>query len=242
MEHMVDPVNIIVVGGYRVGKTSLLNRLAGGDWNGLNPDYQPSSSINTVTLGLSLVDGLTLDVRIIDIPAALIGDSTHPKLSNTFNASHPLASLFRCVRIDGAFVLIDGTQKKSLQESDQWMELLSKIGPKPLMKMVLVHKSDLQVKDRVLTAKHLDKYMSNTDLVDWAYTVSHPQLGDIDPARGNVHKQKSPEELLLRMVLLVLAARQSNMYRLLVVPHIFSLKECRTYEISEMHHIWTNDD
>jgi small GTP-binding protein len=199
-----DPVKIIIVGGCNCGKTTLLKRLTAFAVP-FTDSYEATRGLNIARLSIQLTNGAVCNISIIDVGGELM-ERHDTELMNKIVEN-----------IEGVFIVVDATNVQSMKDSDNWLDLLSKVNGN-INKFLLVNKSDLPIEQRVVTPQNLDTFMSYTDIVDWSYTVGHCQLVDLDASRGNMSKQKAPEGILRRMLTGVLQRRQSNFYKLLTPP------------------------
>lgn len=245
METVLDPVVIFILGGFEVGKTSLLRRLMGGDV--CQATYSPTVGGNCATFDLPLQRNLHLTIRVIDVGAEMLaGLVGAPKIPE----KHPLHAYFGSSpqHVDGAFIVLDCSQHASLTDADFWLDIMRHNQWRRVPKMLLAHKADLPLKTRVISANLLDHFVSNahshrntTDLVSWAFTVGHPQLGDIDHRRGDLHRQNAFEVVFAQMIMQILAQRcassnaLANLYTLLPTPPLLQGLRCTQVEA-----LWQN--
>lgn len=214
MNTLLDPVYIGFFGGGEVGKTCLLRRIAN-----LCPfeEELKTDGFNYGLFQMNLKENFKIKVKIIDFSSDLLA-LYHPT-SVKPDHQNPLSTLIpnlHCV-----FLVSDITSKQSLLDCSQWMDAIvhsRRYSSTPLISYILANKADLPLKDRVISLKNLDRWRKNTESVDWAFTVGHRELGDVDPRRGNAIKQKSIEDILIQLLLLVLQRRDSKYYKLLDGP------------------------
>ena len=65
-----------------------------------------------------------------------------------------------CVSIEsiGVIIVVDVSNALSLKDSDVWLEFLSQNAPKAAFRFLVVHKADLPLSERVITARNLDLF------------------------------------------------------------------------------------
>lgn len=202
MNNLVDPIKVVFCGGYGVGKTCLLQRLAG---LATNETYLRTSGAN-VTIFNVPIGSTTIKLSVVDISAEL---GMAP-----FNAA-PLANLLQDAH--AACIVLDCGSTQSLREADQWMDMLSHV-PSISIKYMIANKADLLPGGGVVTGGQLDKFTHMAQLTDWAFTVGHPALGDVDCRRGCVGRQRTVQQIVGFIVQQVLHNRQSSYYKLMHLP------------------------
>lgn len=207
MENLLDLVKILIVGGCNCGKTTLLKRFVTYAVP-FTDCYEATQGLNIARLSLPLTNSAVCNISIIDVGGELI-ERQDPELMNKIVEN-----------IEGVFIVVDATNVQSMKDADNWLDLLSKVNGnfKKFPTYLFVNKSDLPIEERVVTTQNLDTFVSYTDIVDWCYTVGHCELVDLDASRGNMAKQKAPEDVLRRMLIGVMQRRQNNFYKLFVIP------------------------
>jgi len=223
MNNVIDPIKILVCGGYEVGKTSVVRRLSGMQFP---RDYSQTTGINHVDLVCVLKNNASVKINLIDVGADLI----HSQIDNS--SFFPVLLM----DVDAVIIVFDSTSLQSLKESDEWLDFLSKSIVKPNFKYLLVHKADLPVDKRVITAENLDRFVKNMHIDGWCYSVGHPDLSDCctNGNRGSLVHQRAPEDILKKLVLKVLTCRQSNIYKILPVPFAVEFKSWITYDYEDL--------
>ena len=58
----------------------------------------------------------------------------------------------------GVLIVVDVSNAMSLKDSDSWLEFLSENAPKTAFRFLVVHKADLPLSERVITARNLDLF------------------------------------------------------------------------------------
>ena len=222
MNNAIDPIKILVCGGYEVGKTSLVRRLAGMQFP---RDYTQTTGINHVEFVCVLKNNASVKINLIDVGADLI----HSQMDSSF---FPVLLM----DVDAVLIVFDSTSLQSLKESDEWLDFLSKSTVKPTFKYLLVHKADLPSENRVITALNLDRFVKNMHINGWSFTVGHPDLSDccVNNNRGALSQQRAPEDILRKLILRVLTSRQSNIYKVLPVPLAVEFKSWATYDYEDL--------
>lgn len=200
LNNLLDPVKIVMCGGSSVGKTSILRRLAEMR---VSDEYEPTTGVNIVNFSIPMRNSNTLKLQLVDIGADLIHCQSDSPFFSTLTSN-----------MDGFILVIDGTSASSMKDSDAWLQFFAEKSVGKVFKYLLVHKADLPQERRILSSNQLDLFVHHAGLIDWALTVGHSQLGDLDFKRGNPGKQKSPEEVIKRMLIVILQQRQSNFHKI----------------------------
>lgn len=221
MINLVDPVKILLCGGYGVGKTSLVSRLAS---KGFAREYQPTAGINVVEFSAKLKHSASIMVTVIDLGADLVLTQTDPELIPSITCD-----------IDGAFIVVDGQKSQYLKDVSYWIDMTINMNKRKIFKYLLVNKADMSESGKTFFPTELDALVQSASLEGWALTVGHPDLGDFDCSRGSIINQKSAEELLQKLVLTILLKRQSNFCKLLPVPFAIEFGRLTSYDYSEVH-------
>lgn len=215
MINLVDPVKILLCGGYGVGKTSIVGRLADANFNSV---YEPTSGINVVEFTANLKHSANIAVTVIDLGADLVQTGTDTELI-------PLLA----TDIDGAIIVVDG---QNLKDVNFWIDMTNKLTKRKICKFLIVHKADMSKSDKTFVPTELNTLVLTAHLEGWALTVGHPDFADFDCTRGNIINQKSPEEVLRELVLTILLKRQSNFCKLLPVPFTIDYSHWSSYYCS----------
>ena len=88
--------------------------------------------------------------------------------------------------------------------------------------------------------------VNQSDIVDWGYTVGHPDLIDADTRRGGPWgKQTCIETIIERLIVHVTQRRRYNFYKILPTPlkiHFFDSKELEYTNLSEFLELDENQD
>lgn len=226
MNNALDPIKIIFCGGHGVGKTSLLKRLAGMPFP---YNYDRTTGVNEFNFRVPLISGVEVSVVLVDIGAAVLQNQRHN------NAAFTALTM----NVDAAVLVVDSVSAQSMKESDLWLDFLTVyVGnhdPKNAVnKYLLVHKADLPLERRVITPHSLDEFVRMVRMGGWAYTVAHADLCDIDTARGAVHRQKAPQDVLRQLVTTVLLKRQQNLYKLLPVVMELKFVDWTQYDAADL--------
>eukprot|EP01039_Chlorochromonas_danica_P005230 gene5230-5763_t len=195
MNTIVDPIKILLLGGYGVGKTALFHRLIHGQPATLH--YEPSSAGAEVAIFHLPYSSSSIKLILVDVAAELI-----------MSRSDLLVTLFHDAH--AALIVVDCADKHSFQEADQWIDRLHEVIPVGVLKYLLVNKADLHPSHQLLHGGQLDKLVSHMAFLDWAFTVGHPLLGDIDSHRGSTRKQQTIDEIIGRVVQFVLHGRHGQ--------------------------------
>lgn len=199
-------MKILICGGDGVGKTSLLRRLAGN--KEFISTYIPTTGVNILDLRLKCNgNSNNIKVKLIDIGSELINYKADERIFSKI-----------ALNTEGIFIVIDASSVQSMKDSDLWIDHLTAIIPRKITKFLLMHKADVPNEEKTVTPRNLDYFVKYSDIVEWAYTVGHPDLRDIDYARGSLTKQKAPEDLLRKMVLLILQRRQIDIAETVIFP------------------------
>jgi hypothetical protein len=230
MNNLADPVKILLCGGAGVGKTSILRRLA--DFS-FPEHYVQTSGLNVLEMRANLKNSASIKVLVYDLGSDLI--QSGPGADATF-----LSVLTSDT--DGAMVVLNGSNPQSIKEADVWLEFLAKNTNKKISKYLLVHKADMPVETRVVTARTLDIFVAHEEIDGWSLTVGHPALGDCDMSRGSFTNQKPPEDVLSNLVLRILRKRQGNICRLVPVPFRMDFVQWSSYDESELDRKFVNNE
>lgn len=220
MNNVMDPIKILICGGYGVGKTSIVRRLANMQFP---VEYNQTTGINTVDFVATFTNNSLIKITLIDIGADLM----HTHIDSSF---FPVLMM----DIDGILIVIDHTNIESLKESDMWLDFLSKNIVKKVNKYLLVHKMDLSKELSVITPNNLDLFIQAMDIDGWSYTVGHSELNDFDISRGHLLYQKPPEDIFKNLILSILYRRQSNIYKIIPIPFIINYKNWISYEYEDL--------
>jgi hypothetical protein len=106
--------------------------------------------------------------------------------------------------LDAVILVIDVSERESFRHLDNWLELLDSIpsasnqSGEEIDKYLFAHKADKP--DWVISPQNLSVFCSRNGIVDYAATVSHPRLGDMDYSRPAYAKQRAPEDILREIV------------------------------------------
>jgi hypothetical protein len=222
MQAITDPVHILLLGGYQVGKTTLLQRLTG------SKQYASrSAGLNMATFHLPLKNSLTIPVYVYNLSADILHMTSMPPT---------LAKMLE--RSEGALLVTEPCNKATATWTDMALDLIQENCPSEIVKILLVNKADLPWEDHVFAAHHLEQFAVGNDLVDWAYTVATSQLADVDPARGSTLRQRSPEDLLSQLIITILQQRQDQFYKLLSLPLQLRFVQQRSMELYELDQLF----
>jgi small GTP-binding protein len=165
MDHLLDPIKVIIVGGCSCGKTTLLKRYVSfaGRYQSINPAmngtqlnsshlvpftdlYEATPGLNIGRLALPLNNGAVCNVSLIDVGGVLI-QRKDPDLMNKIIEN-----------IEGVFIVVDATSVQSMKDADNWLDILSKCNSN-ISKFLFVNKSDLPIEQRVVTPQNLDTFV-----------------------------------------------------------------------------------
>jgi GTPase SAR1 family protein len=215
MNALTDPIKIVLCGGYSTGKTCILRRLCNLLISG---NYEPTAEGNIAVFNIPF-SSTTIKLTVIDIAANL--------LYINYSTS-PLVNLL--CDVQAACIVVDCSSKPSLKEADQWLELLDERAPQIKTKYLLANKADIPSK--VVSSQQLDSFCHLAGF-DWAFTVPHPMLGDIDCMRGYTPSQKTIHEVIIYLMRYVLHERQSDYYKLLSLPVSLNLVTYQQYECQD---------
>eukprot|EP00975_Prorocentrum_lima_P025066 5264119-Prorocentrum_lima.AAC.1 len=114
MNTIVDPIKILLLGGYGVGKTALFHRLIHGQPATLH--YEPSSAGAEVAIFHLPYSSSSIKLILVDVAAELI-----------MSRSDLLVTLFHDAH--AALIVVDCADKHSFQEADQWIDRLHEVIP-----------------------------------------------------------------------------------------------------------------
>lgn len=220
MNTLVDPIYMGFFGGKHVGKTALLRRIANLS---IMEEDETIGGLNCAYFYFNLKNNLRVKVKIIDFASDLL-TLYHPNRLNVSSANqsghqNPLSVLIP--NLDCAFLVIDVTNKQSLLQCNQWIESIihyRKNNSNALLKYIIANKADMPLTDRIISPKNLERWRMNTESLDWAFTVGHRELGDVDVLRGDMIRQRCVEDILMQVLLLILQRRDNKYFKLLRSP------------------------
>lgn len=224
MQTITDPIHIILLGGYRVGKTSVLQRLCASQQL-----FPQGNGLNTAVFSLALKIRLSIEIHLYDFSTDIL---------HMTSMSAALGKILE--RSEGVLLITEPSNKAAATWTDMALDLVQEYCPADILKFLLVNKADLPWDDHVFGAHHLDQFAQGNDLVHWAYTVAHPQLADIDPSRGSTLHQSSPEDVLNHLILLILKRRQDQFYKLLNLPLQLRYVSQQSLELYEADQLFPN--
>lgn len=227
MNTLLDPITIGLVGGYNVGKTTLLKRFSG------THDYKapsPTNGINIVTMSWQLRNSLDVKLKIIDFGAEIM--------------DYPLSSQYveHLIRnLNAVFYVLDITNEESVEDMEKWYAFLHSINDSITIECLLVHKAETEhITNMKYDVQDLDRIKKLFQFYDWHYTVGYESLGDVDFARQPVlpvWKQKAPVELLHQVSVLLLQQRQDRYYTLLKIPMVLEYRGWMKYSLEELEQL-----
>lgn len=201
----MDPIHLLLCGGYGVGKTMLFSRLSAFQAIPFTYEYRPTNGINEATFLIPLLNGMKMELHIYDVSAKYLSSQQLPQ--------HLLSILQKC---EGALVVTDPLRMACATWTDLACDFLLRYREANIPTFLLVNKMDIDQNDHVISSRQFDTFTAGNDQVlDWFYTVSHPELGDLDYSRGHTSKQKPIEDIIRRMVQLALRQRHDRMTMLL---------------------------
>ncbi len=165
MINALDSINIGLIGGPSVGKTTLLRRLAEKSFPG---SYEATQGFNVMQAEIPLKDSLSVPVKVIDFASCLL--PLYYEREN--NRANPLTQLIP--RLQAAFLVLDVTDKQSVLYCNHWLDLVHRLtrhSQESLITIILAHKADIPLNQRQLTARQLDRLCLSSSSMLWAYTV-----------------------------------------------------------------------
>lgn len=204
MNSLVDPIKILLIGGYGVGKSSMLRRVAGLPYEA---KYIATTGIDVLNLRVPLKEAASIDVSIIDVGAE-------------FLLAHPgsTMSLLCANGMDCIIVVADSGDATSILEVNRWLNLITQHGSSKADIHLVISKADIPGPEREFCPSKLSNVIKESIITGWSWTVSNPDFGDIDVSRGCVEQQKPPEEVIRSIVHTILVQRAGNICKLLPVP------------------------
>lgn len=182
-------VTLLVAGDERVGKSSLLRRLAescSGSERGASREA-PSGCRSLKLLG-QLSTSKTVQVELLECGPGGVERVVVDRLSGS---------------VDGVFLVIDCASTDSLRVADDVLLFLTEHcqenGLVPIC--LIANKADCRPSAYVVTGPNLDLYARECGLAGWALTVGHHELGDLDAGRGvSLRNQKTIDEIFIDMI------------------------------------------
>lgn len=223
MEALADPIHIVLCGGFGVGKTMLFSRLSRFSAIPFNFEYCPTSGINEAIYQIPMINGVKLELHLYDLSARVLSMPDIP---------HTVVSILE--KCDGALVVTDPLRMGCATWTDIAIDLLLRYGTRNICSYLLVNKMDVGQNDHVLTSRQLDAFVTgNEQLLQWFYTVSHPQLGDLDCSRGHYQRQKPIEDIIRKIVQIVLERRHERLVNLLRMPFALYFKEWKQHDLED---------
>lgn len=223
MDSILDPIKIVLCGGNSVGKTTLLKRLVGMEYE---DNYEHTTGINFVEFSMKLNNGTNMKVTLIEVSNDLLtsyqGKAILPRIVDGS---------------EGSLIVVDSTSLISMKDSDAWLEYLTETVNSRNLKYLMVHKADRPKDLRVVTQRNLNLFVRHSDIIDWSYTVGHQLLGDVDYRRGSMHKQNCIEDIIKKLIMQIIHNRKNNLYKLLPVPMALSFVSWMTIDSKDIDKI-----
>jgi hypothetical protein len=186
---------------------------------------------------------LDITVRVIDTGATMLTmEQRNPLYNSGFLSSqaHILDPLFdNPNQIIGIFFVADCYQKTSLQDCKRYNEYLKKFqltANTSFCKYLMVNKSDLLSSKRTVeSSRTFNAFLKEAEIIKWAYTVSHPCLGDIDSSRPCAsYRQQSLESLCNLMIMRIIQQRHRQAHTLVLVPFSWNIQSQESFESDEV--------
>jgi GTPase SAR1 family protein len=112
------------------------------------------------------------------------------------NLCHELCSL------DAIIFVIDVSDRESFRFLDSWLEFLDSLpmDNEEVDKYLFANKGDTPKDQWVISPENLSLFCTRNGIHDYAVTVSHPRLTDINYSRPAFAKQRAPEDVLREIV------------------------------------------
>jgi hypothetical protein len=220
MNTVVDPVKILVIGGYGVGKSSIIRRVAE---LAFESRYVPTTGIDVVVLKAPLKDSASIEVSVIDVGAELL--LAHPGST---------MSLLCANGVDCIIVVADGGDATSILEVKRWLHLIIQHGGNKAEIRLIISKADIPAAEREFSPSKLSRVIKESIISGWSWTVSNPDFGDIDISRGCVEHQSAPEDIIRSIVHSILVQRAGNLCKLLPVPFRLEFVKYSTYPFQDV--------
>lgn len=204
MNSLVDPVKIILIGSGGVGKSSIVRRLAGHTFE---DKYLPTTGIDVANMKVLLKDSAFVDVSIIDTGAELMQSCPGSTMS-----------LLCAGGVDCAIIVADGGNARSILDVNRWLNLITQHGSNKLDIHLVISKADIPASGREFSPIKLSSVIKDSAIGGWSWTVSNPEFGDMDIARGCIEHQRAPEDVIRTIIHTVLVNRAGNVCKLFPVP------------------------
>lgn len=220
MDNLADPIKILLIGGYGVGKTSFMRRVTGCPFLRV---YKQTTGIEESTLRVELLQTTSISISIVDVGANLL--CKHPGST---------MSLFFAGDVDAVIVMADGDSMRSLVEIKRWLSLVATQGNCKALLHLVIHKADLYSDERKFSPASLSGIVRESVFSDWSWTVGCAEFGDVDLGRGEYEHQRSPDDVIRKIVHSILLKRRGNVCKLLPTRLLLKFVESKNYDFEDI--------